>query len=290
MSLRLSLSKLASAEARQVASRLLAILSVAGFALTLVVVVAAGGRPDAWVFVLLVWALFVYLPLRILLEAAQTLAPALRRRLVAQAAAQPGRYGTRPGIELMVDGLFERAVVLPRIATPVQAAKARDGAVAILGRARAEAAVLREVAVDCLASVDRWTADLGARAAGDARQSIQARWGEVRALAALAAMTKVLIAAYEDRSGMPFGRGDGPLPDPAGFLDACLDYCDTLALEVDALPWEEASLRLPLDAPRAEEIRQAWTRYAETGAPAREARNAFLATLFAPEARARGPA
>ncbi|MGH2399504.1 MAG: hypothetical protein ACRDF6_06630, partial [bacterium] len=118
MDLRLILSRLASAETRAAAGRGLAIVCAIGFVLTVIVLVAAGGRADQWFFILLVWALFVYVPLRILLEAAQTLAPGLRRRLVAHASTQSERYASRSGIELMVDGLFEREVVMPRITTP----------------------------------------------------------------------------------------------------------------------------------------------------------------------------
>lgn len=278
MDLRLSLSRLASAETRAAAARGLAILCAAGFVLTMFVLVAAGGRADQWLFILLVWALFVYVPLRILLEAAQTFAPALRRRLIAQAATQSQRYASSSGIELMVDGLFEREVVMPRIATPVQRTKARDGAVAILAKVKADDG-LRGVAGDCLATVDGWVAHLGSWAAQEG-QNIQARWGEVRALAAMAAMTKILIAAHEDRGGGSFGSGNGQVSDPAEFLDACLDYCDDLALDVDVEPWEERPLTLPVRPGRAEDLRAAWKTFVDTGAPALDARDAFITLLF----------
>lgn len=280
MDLRLSLSRLASAETRAAAGRGLAILCAVGFGLTMIVLVAAGGRAaDQWFFVLLVWALFVYIPLRILLEAAQTFAPALRRRLIAKAATQSGRYASRSGIELMVDGLFEREVVMPRITTPIQRAKAKDGAVAVLTKAEAIDGGLRGAAGDCLASVEGWVAHLGSWAASEG-QNIQARWGEVRALAAMAAMTKVLIAAHEDRGGAAFGSGNGQVADPAEFLDACLDYCDDLALEVDVVPWEERPLTLPLRPGRAEELRAAWKTFVDTGPPALDARAMFIQLLF----------
>lgn len=250
-----------------------------GFLLTMIMLTAAGGRTDQWFFVLLVWALFVYVPLRILLEAAQTLAPSLRRRLVAQTASVPERYASRSGIELMVDGLFEREVVMPRITTPIQRAKAKDGAIAVLAKAEEARNGLGGAAGDCLASVEEWVTALGARAAAEG-QSIQARWGEVRALAALAAMTKVLIAAHEDRGGAPLGSGNGQMGDAASLLDACLDYCDDLALEADVVPWEERPVTSPLRLGRAQELRSAWTSFVETGAPALEARENFIKLLF----------
>src|SRR4030067_1144754 len=81
MGLRLLISRLASADVRRSAARALALLTVAGFILTMIVLAASGRALNLWLFVLLVWALFIYIPLRILLEAAQTLAPALRQRL-----------------------------------------------------------------------------------------------------------------------------------------------------------------------------------------------------------------
>jgi hypothetical protein len=180
----------------------------------------------------------------------------------------------------MVDGLFEREVVMPRIATPVQRTKAKDGAAAVLAKADAIDGGLRGAAGDCLASVDAWVAHLGSWAAHEG-QNIQARWGEVRALAAMAAMTKVLIAAHEDRGGGAFGTGNGQVSDPARFLDACLDYCDDLALEVDVVPWEERPLTLPVRPGRAEELRAAWKTFVDTGAPALDARDTFIKLLFA---------
>ncbi|MGH2398552.1 MAG: hypothetical protein ACRDF6_01805, partial [bacterium] len=138
---------------------------------------------------------------------------------------------------------------------------------------------LRGAAGDCLASVEGWVAHLGRWAAHEG-QSIQARWGEVRALAALAAMTKVLIAAHEDRGGAALAGGNGQRSDPAVFLDACLDYCDDLALEVDVAPWEEQPLIPLLQPGRAEELRSAWKSFVETGPPALDARATFITILF----------
>ena len=282
-------SRLASADARRSAARALAVLTAAGFILTLIVLAASGGALDQWLFVLLVWALFVYVPLRILLEAAQTLAPALRRRLGAEVHRGGRRGAARPEIELTVDTLFEREVVMPRITTPREAGKARDGATAVLVRTGTDDGALRGAAGDCLAAIDRWVSSAARWAERDAGQNIQARWGEVRALAAMAAMTKILIASYEDRAATAFAQGNGPLSDPGNFLDACLDYCDDLALEVDVRAWDEPPLRLPLPDDRAEQIRSAWRAYAETGAPALEARAGFVDALLNPSSRPARP-
>jgi len=289
MGLRLLISRLASADARRSAARALALLTAAGVILTMLVLAASGRALDQWLFVLVVWVLFVYVPLRILLEAAQTLAPALRRRLGAEAHRAARRDAPRPEIELTVDTLFERKVVMPRIATPREAGKARDGATAVLVRTGAEHGALRGAAGDCLAAIDRWVSSAARWAERDAGQNIQARWGEVRALAAMAAMTKILIASYEHRAATAFAQGNGPLPDPGAFLDACLDYCDDLALEVDVRGWDEPPLGLPLPEARAQQIRSAWKTYAETGAPAVEARTRFVDTLLSPSSRPARP-
>lgn len=274
MGLRLILSRLASAQTRTVATRALAMLCVTGYVLTLLVLFATGGTLGQWFFVLLVWVLFVYAPLRILLEAAQTLAPALRRRLFGQAAGDPRRYASRSSVEVMVDGLFDRNVVMPRIAAPVQGIKAREGATAVLVRADQAGGGLRGAVADCLASLDRWVAEASARAS-EGRTNIQARWSEVRALAALAAMTRVLTAVDEDRSGLGERTAQS-----VTFLDACLDYCDDLALEVDAPAWDASSLHLIISEARAAGIRNTWRAFCETPSPALEARGAFVDTLL----------
>lgn len=279
MGLRLLVSRLASAPTRASAGRALAVLCGLGFLVTIVVLAASGGL-ERWFFALLVWALFVYAPLRIVLEAAGTLAPALRRRLAAEAAWDGRRFSSAAGTELAVDRLLEREVVMPRIATPVQREKARDGAIAVLLALRANAGGLPAAVTTALACLERWVADIGPWAEREAGQNIQARWREVRAFAALAAMTKVLLAADETPAATSRGAGDGADGGRAGFLDACLDYCDDLALNVEVPPWEEPALNLRISPVQAEEVRDAWRTFAETGAPALEARKAFIDLLL----------
>src|SRR5207244_2410648 len=88
--------------------------------------------------------------------AIQTLAPAMRQRLIAQTATRPDRYASRAAIELVVDGLLGRSVIMPRIATPVQQAKAREGAVAVLERVGGRSADIAAAALHGLAAVERW--------------------------------------------------------------------------------------------------------------------------------------
>jgi len=67
-----------------------------------------------------------------------------------------------------------------------------------------------------------------------------------------------------------------------GFLDACLDYCDDLALNVEVPSWEEPALNLRISPSQTEAVRDAWRTFAETGAPALDARKAFIDLLLRP--------
>jgi hypothetical protein len=280
MGVRLLISRRASAQTRGAAARGLLTLCGLGFFIT-IIMLSTRGALERWFFVLLVWALLVYVPLRIALEAAGTLAPALRRRLAAEAARGAGRFSTAADTELTVDRLLEREVVMPRIATPPQREKARDGAVAVLLALRGKADGLPPIVDTTLGCVDRWVRDVGPWAQREAGQNIQIRWREVRALAAMAAMTRILVAVNgasgEDRRGSA-----GEMRGRSEFLDACLDYCDDLALEVDVRLWDEPLLPLRIDVEYAVAMRDAWRTYTETGAPALESRKAFLDLLLQP--------
>lgn len=270
------LSTLGDTEIRRRAARSLAVLCGIGFALTIVIMAAAGIGLRRWFFVLLVWGALIYIPLRILLEAFQTIAPAMRQRLIAQTATRADRYAHRGSIELMVDGLFGRRVVMPRIATPTQQAKAREGAVAILLRARGRGAEVATAVERCLAAVEHWITHLSVWSAAQTGGAIQARWADVRALVGLAVTTEVLIAAYEDGAGRRFAvrslQGDAA----TAYLEACLDFCDQLALDVDVVPWTEPGLRLGVDPSLRDQTRTAWKTFSETPSPALEARKAFV--------------
>lgn len=277
MNLRFLLSKLADAGAREAAARALAALCILGYAGTLAVMASSGAGLRRWFFALVVWGALIYVPLRILLEAFQTIAPQMRHTMFAQAATRSDRYGSRPSIELMVDGLLARVVVMPRIATPAQIAKVKEGAAAILvGALREDGDGVKLAAVRCLAGVERWTADAAAWAAARAPTDIQARWADVRALAGLAAAAKVLIAAYEDRSGRLFTAGSADSAGATAYLEACLDLCDQLALEVDVVPWREPELDLGIGAAVGDRIRQTWKTFSETPSPSPAARKAFV--------------
>lgn len=285
VSLQLFLSTLGSADARRRVARVLLVACAVGYGLTLAVMAAAGDGLERWLFALLVWALLVFVPLRIVLEALQTVAPAIRRRLVVQTGRRANRYANRASVDLVVDGLFADTVVMPRIATPAQGSKAREGAAAVLLRAGGDdAAGVHVAAVRCLAAVERWMAAASDWSATQAPANIQARWSDVRALTGLTAATKVLVAAYRDRHGRPFAAGalDGGTAD--AFLDACLDFCDRLALEVDVARWDEVPLELTVDDRRRAALRTAWTAFHDTPSPAVARRQAFVDAVLAEDA------
>jgi len=274
------LSTLAEPGAARTAARMLGGACGTGYALTLLIMTASGGGPRSWFFALLVWGALVYVPLRILLEALQTVAPGARARLIARTAVRRDRYGGRASIGLVVDGLAARAVIMPRIATPGQQAKAKEGAVAILARTRGADGELERAAVRCLAAVEQWVLQLASWAAAHAAENVQARWTDVRGLAGLAALTRILIAAYEDRTGRGFAVGSLHGDAAASYLDTCLDFCDQLALEVDVAPWGEPGLRLDVTAGIREATQAAWKAFSGIPSPAVDARNAFVNTVL----------
>ncbi len=275
------LSRLAEGRARRTATRWLALFALAGFALTLLFLVATGRGSGRWFFVLSIWLGLVFLPLWLVTQAFQSIGPSLRRGLMAGLAGRADRYRHPTTVTVVVEDLFERAVVMPRIATPEQAQKAREAASALVLRAGRSAGGLATALSNCLATVEEWTRALSRWAASDAAGNIQARWAEVRALAALTALTQTLLAVSEDQAGQ-----EAPLLPPGAdpdrvrlhaFLDAVLNYCDDLALQVEVLPWTEPSLGLAGPPPGAvETLRGAWQRYVETAPPAPSALDAFM--------------
>lgn len=281
MIVRRLLSTLTDAGSRQTTARALAVICVVGYFVTLGTMAASGAGLRRWFFALLVWVVVVYIPLRIVLEAIYSLAPALRTKLIAQTVTRSDRYASRGTIELVVDGLIADAVLMPRIATPAQHGKVKDGAVAILMRARedGDAAVAR-AGQRCLAAVERWVALSASWSAAQAAHNIQARWATVRALAALAGMTRVLIGAFEDRSGQKFSAGPVDGARAIAYLEACLDFCDQLALEVDVAPWTEPALHLDIAPALRDRIWDAWKAYADIPSPALGARQAMVEAVL----------
>ncbi|MGH2668058.1 MAG: hypothetical protein ACRDH5_02880, partial [bacterium] len=243
---------------------------VLGFATSLGVLAALGYGADRWVFVLVVWAVLVFIPLRIAIEALQTVGVRMREAVADRVAADPRRYERPELIPILVRRLFARNVTMPRITTPAQARKAREAASAIMrraGSAGGSAPALAGAMSATVAAVELEAVALSAAASGAAADDIQSRWEGARALGALAAMIQVLAAAYADRwGGLPSlpGLGDRPLRD---YLESALDYCDEAALKVDALPWTEPLLGATSTAADADDVRTAWRAFVNAGTP-----------------------
>lgn len=290
MSVPLWLSRLGQARHRRTATQWLLTLALAGFGLTMLILIATGRGTGRWFFALVIWLALVFIPLWLLIQVFQTIGPALGRRATAKLAGQGERYRRPSAVILLVEDLFDRHVVMPRIATPVHAEKAREAAIALVVRANRHGdglEVLRSSLARCLQGVEAWVQDAGAWAAAIAPENIQARWATVRALAALAALSKTLVSVYEDRSEDPAGWRLWPHLDGRSlhtFLDNTLDFCDELALQVEIPSWEEPPLDLPPDlAPdlaTAARVRDAWQQYVDTPAPAPSALAVFLAVVI----------
>jgi len=275
------LSRLADPGRRRAAVRGLVALAAAGFGLTMLVLAASGRGTDRWFFVLVVWLALVFVPLWLVTAAFETLGALLRGRAAARLAGRPDRYQTPAGATLMVEELFARHVVMPRISTPAEIAKAREAAAALAVRATRRPPPpdpLPAALTACLACIESWGRELGDQAVGSVE--IQARWGSVRALAALAGMCRAVVAVMEDRTGRPLTAGEDGRSCTA-FLEDALDYCDDLALEVAAPPWPEAALGLRVGPGVTAGLRDAWLAYVATPPPAPTALEAFLAVALA---------
>jgi hypothetical protein len=282
MDLRLMMSQLADADARKAAARWLFVLCALGFAISMTGLAALGNGVHRWLFVLLFWAVLVFIPLRILLESLQTVGVGMRRAVAERIATHPRRYDDPAMLPVVIRALSDREAILPRICKPQHAQQAREAAVAIVGGTAGSpdaAEGLRAAIRLLLAATAQGVAAISAAATGEAADNIQTRWEGARALGALGALVRILGAAYADRWGI---NPEVPeLEDRAlrEYLDAVLDYCDEAALQVDALPWTEPPLASQVPAARLDEIRATWHGFLAAGTPAPRALAAFVGTL-----------
>ncbi|MDR7435954.1 MAG: hypothetical protein QN189_12630 [Armatimonadota bacterium] len=135
MALRLWLSKSASPEARKTAGRWLAAITAAGLALTFLILALSGNLGGRWFIATVAWVVLLYLPLRIFLEASAGWGGQMKRTLAQEIRKRADRYRSPRSIALMVEWLFDWDVLMPRIAKPDHATKAREAALAIIHRA-----------------------------------------------------------------------------------------------------------------------------------------------------------
>lgn len=278
MGIRDRLAAMASDRGRRSAIYWVAGLTAAGFIVTILFLAATGGPTQLWPFVLIVWGILIFIPLWLVIQAFQTLGPSLRRKMAQAATTRQDRYVRPASASLVVEEMFDRHVVMPRIATPLQGEKALEAATALVlrtSRGKDSVELLRSGITRCLQGVDGWVRDVTRYASEEVPDNIQARWSAVRALAALAAMSKALVAVYDDLAPayvtLPVdGRS------LHGFLDSALDFCDDLAIQVDVAEWEEPPLDLPVDPATVQRLRAAWQEYADAPQPAQHALETFL--------------
>jgi hypothetical protein len=280
---RLLLSSLADPETRRSAGRWLLAVCATGFIASLAVLAGLGFGLDRWIFLLLIWTVVIFMPLRILIESAETLGTGARRALARRMAADPRRYEHPSYMPIIIRDLATSTVTLPRICHPRHGRSASEAAVAIISHANRGPVPqdhVLEAIRHLLAATAHEASMVSGSATGAAAQSIQARWEGARALGALGALVTLLSASYTDRWGtLP------RIPELGGrrldaFLAAAMDYSDEAALEVDALPWIEPPLDPTLPAAMLTEIHQAWHAFLAAGLPAPRALQAFVASVL----------
>lgn len=286
MGLKVLFSRLADPASRRSAERWLLAFTALGFIVTLLGLARGGAIGNRWFFAAVVWVAFLYIPLRILLEVAGTWGRDLRRSLTAEIVTRADRYGSPAAVELVVDYLFGRDVVMPHIAQPMHTAKVKEAAAGVLTRATRRGdtpPVVEAAAITSLAVVARWVERLAMESAvaQGGTEPIQTQWAGVRAAATLAALTTVLLAAYQDMTDRPLVLAGVSPEDMRRFLDDCLDFCDQMALNLEGPRWQEtAFLAAPtLEETAAAEIMEAWRAYCSTPPPAPTALRRFLDTV-----------
>ncbi len=288
LNVRLLASRLAEGGVRDALGRYLLVACVAGFVVSLAVLRMLGYGLDRWVFILIVWAVLIFIPLRIVVEALRPFGARMRRRVADSLGGDPRRFERPELLPIVVGDIAAREVTMPRFTKPEHSLKAREAAVAILRHTMTgpdAAAKLRAAIRAALAAAATEAVTVSASATGVAADHIQARWDGARALGGLTALVAVLSASYRDRWGaLPdLPELDGrPLRD---YLDAAFDYCDEAALQVDALPWTEPLLGASLDPHAIDQVRAAWRAFLAAGTPSPRALEALVHVVVTPSTR-----
>ncbi len=264
MTLRYALSRLERPEARRAFGRTWLWICLAGAAVTLA---ADAGRH--FFLVLVAWIVCVFTPIRIAVETLQTVGPRWKASLQQRLLGRPDRYASPEDITLMVEWFVARDVRAPRLAPRDLGPKVITAASRLCGialRAGGPAGLLHTT-IRCASLLDRWVGTIAAgehtpapavasprpravveqdgaapapAVAGqgelwDPRASIQEQWGTLRAVAGLAALTKVLLDVYEDSAGHPLEGGAAIRME----ADAAMDYVDQLGLRLEGPAWED---------------------------------------------------
>lgn len=297
MTVRYALSHLGSPAARRAFGRTWLGLCLAGACVTVLVF----GLRHLF-FIATVWLVLVFAPVRIGIEVMHTLGPRLRQQLSRDLERREDRYATREQTALRVEDLFAREVQMPRLVPPDLAPKVVEAAVRLSDRAlrgrQGSLGVLR-AATACTALLERW---IGAVAAGeravpvgtpsspalgsetgngaappalwDPSASIQEQWITLRAVAGLAALSKILAAVYEDSAGRPMDGGAAL----RAVADAAMDYSDQVGLRLEGPEWEDIAgvPRASLSGELISRLAQTWTEFCAAPQPAPRRLGAFV--------------
>jgi len=299
MTLRYALSRLERADARRAFGRAWLWVCLAGAAVTLA---ADGGRD--FFLVLVAWLVCAFAPVRIAVETLQTIGPRWKRSLQQRLLERRDRYASPEDVTLMVEWFVARDVQASRLAPRDLAPKVITAASRICGVAqRGGAPGLLHAAARCASLLDRWVGTIAAgerlvavpasagagggvasngaapAALWDAGASIQDQWGTLRALAGLAALTKVLVDVYEDSAGLPF-EGGAAIRSEA---DAAMDYVDQIGLRLEGPPWEDVPgvPQAPLPLETAARLAETWLVFFEGPLPAPRRLAAFVDSVTA---------
>jgi hypothetical protein len=299
MTIRYTLSRLSRSDARRVFGRTWFAVCAIGAIVSVVVF----GMRNAF-FIVTIWLLCVFAPVRIAAEILHSAGPRLRHGLSQDVQRRADRYATVEQITIMVEDLFGREVQMPRLAPPDLSLKVVEAAVRLCERAfrggGGSLGVLRTITT-CTALLSRWVgavaagehavppaapspltsgagAETGNGAASPAlwnpHTSIQDQWITLRAIAGLAALTRTLAAVYEDSADQPMEGGAAV----RAATDAAMDYADQVGLRLDGPAWEDTAgvPRARLTTELTARLAETWTAYCAAPQPAPRRLAAFV--------------
>lgn len=256
-------------------------------------------------FVLVVWLVGVFAPVRIAVELLHFFGPRMREQVQRDVQRREDRYATRERLAIMVELVFEREVRMPPLAPPELSLKVPAAATQLSDRALrgggGSPSLLRTTRT-CAALLDRWVGAIAVARAGiapdrlsasegqvsgaassagittaplwDPQGPIQDQWATLRAVVALAALTKTLTAVYEDNAGHPLDEG----PALRAFADAVMDYADQIALKPDGVSWKSVRgvPRMALDPDLVGRLAETWRVFCAAPHPAPRRLRAFI--------------
>lgn len=293
MTLRYRLTRLSRPGPRRTFGRTWLVVCLVGAFITLGL---AGGQH--LFIVVTIWLVCVFAPVRIAIELLHTHGPRLRDTLRRDLERRGDRYGTREHVAVMTEMMFERDVRLPRLAPPDLGAKVLDAAIALCHRAfrnGAGALGVLQAAMTCSALLERWVGAIAADARTarpwptadsnstppptlwDPEATIQEQWVTLRAVAGMAALTKTLVAVYEDSAARPMENSAAVRV----AADAAMDYADQIGLRLEGPAWEQPAgvPRVPLAPELIGRLAETWMAFCEAPLPAPRRLLTFLDSM-----------